>query len=307
MRLAWKKLLARPLAASLLAAATVSLAMAQSVQAPLELTGTLAKVRRQGSITLGYRDAAIPFSYLSARGEPIGYSVDLCKLLVDAMSEALGRNIAIEWRPVSAESRIEAVTSGRIDMECGSTTNNLERRQQVRFSPTIFVSGTKLLVPRKSPIKSFRDLDGRRVAVTAGTTNESAVRRLISKFGISPRLVVLPDHATAFSLLTRGEVDTFATDEVLLYGLLAQHKLQGSYLVTGEFLSYDPYGIVFRKDDPQLANFVEETFRALAADREIERRYIRWFLKALPSGVSLNLPMSPQLESIFETMGAPRE
>ncbi|MEP6876572.1 MAG: transporter substrate-binding domain-containing protein, partial [Burkholderiales bacterium] len=125
---------------------------AQTAPAPTQLTGTLAKVRETGSITIGHRESSIPFSYLSARGEPIGYSIDLCKLLVDAISEEVGRTIAVRWVPVTSESRIPAVVGGQVDLECGSTTNNLERQKQVSFSPTMFVSGTKLMVKKGSPI-----------------------------------------------------------------------------------------------------------------------------------------------------------
>ena len=275
--------------------------------APALLTGTLAKVRESGSITIGHRESSIPFSYRSARGEPIGYSVDLCKLLVDAISEELGRTIAIKWQPVTSESRIPAVVGGQVDLECGSTTNNLERQKQVSFSPTMFVSGTRLMVKKGSTIKSFRDLVGKKVVVTAGTTNEKTMRELAAKFKIDMILSVAPDHAASFAQLQAAQVDAFATDDVLLYGLLAQNKAQADYVVTGDFLSYDPYGIMYRKDDTQLARLVNDTFHNLAEDREIERRYTRWFLRKLPSGVSLDLPMSPQLETIVQTMVARTE
>ena len=294
----------RPLATALLLAAA---ALAGAQTAPPALTGTLAKVRELGSITIGHRESSIPFSYRSARGEPIGYSIDLCRLLVDAISEDVGRTITIKWFPVTSESRIPAVVSGQVDLECGSTTSNLERQKQVGFSPTMFVSGTKLMVKKGSPIRSFRDLAGRRVVVTAGTTNEKTMRELAVKFKIEMVLSVAADHAASFAQLQAGQVDAFATDDVLLYGLLAQNKAQADYVVTGDFLSYDPYGIMFRKGDTQLAQLVDDTFHSLAEDREIERRYTRWFLRKLPSGVSLDLPMSPQLETIVQTMSARTE
>ena len=280
---------------------------AQQEDSPTTLTGTLRKVRESGSITLAYRASSIPFSYLSPRGEPIGYSIDLCKLLVDAISEEIGRTIAIKWQPVTPESRIASVASGQSDLECGSTTSNLERRKLVAFSPTIFVSGTKLLVKKGSSIRSFRDLGGKKVVVTAGTTNEAAMREIARKFKLDFAVLTAADHAASFAMLTAGEVDAFATDDVLLYGLLAQNRRQADYVVTGEFLSYDPYAIMYRKDDPQLARVIVDAFHALAADREIERRYERWFLRKLPSGVSLDLPMSPQLETTIQSMAAGTE
>jgi len=290
--------------AALLLAGSACLAAAQGAD-PAHLTGTLAKVRATGAITLGHRESSIPFSYLSARGAPIGYAVDLCKLVVDAIADELGREVAIRWVPVTSESRIPAVTSGRIDLECGSTTNNLERQKLVSFSPTLFVSGTKLLVKNGSPLRSFRDLAGKKVAVTAGTTNEKTMRELAAKFKVDMTLQVAPDHAASFALLASGAVDAFATDDVLLYGLLAQNRAQGEYAVIGDFLSYDPYGLMFRRGDAPLAALVDATFRSLAEDGEIGRRYQRWFLQKLPSGQSLNLPMSPQLEGIVQMLASP--
>lgn len=295
-------------AAACLLAAGAGAALAQSEKTPVQLTGTLQKVRESGTIALGHRQSSIPFSYVSPRGEPVGYSVDLCKLLVEAISEEVGREIVIKWVPVTSESRIGAVTSGQADLECGSTTNNLERQRLVSFSPTTFVSGTKLLVKKGSPIRSFRDLPGKKVVVTAGTTNEKALRDLMAKFKLDFALSVAADHAASFEMLKAGQADAFATDDVLLYGLVAQNNVQGEYVVTGEYLSYDPYGIMFRKNDPQLAKLVNDTFQALAGDREIERRYTRWFLRKLPgSTVSLDLPMSPQLETVIQTMIARTE
>ena len=296
----------RPLAALLLIAAPL-LAAAQTSNSATTLTGTLAKVRESGTILIGHRETSIPFSYLSARGEPIGYSIDLCKLLVDAINEEIGREVVIKWVPVTSDSRIPAVMNGQVDLECGSTTNNLERQKQVAFSPTMFVSGTKLLVKKGSPIKSFRDLAGKKVVVTSGTTNEKTMRELAAKFKVDMTIGVAADHAASFAQLQAGQVDAFATDDVLLYGLLAQNKVQSDYVVTGDFLSYDPYGIMYRKGDTQLAQLINDTFHNLAEDREIERRYTRWFLRKLPSGVSLDLAMSPQLETIIQTMVARTE
>jgi len=283
-------------------------AAAQDEPAVEKLGGTLAKVRASGYVTVAHRETSIPFSYLSRVGEPIGYSIELCRRLVDAMSDAVGRDLAIRWLPVTSETRLAAIESGRADLECGSTTSNLERATRVAFSPVIFVSGTKLLVKRGSPVKSYRDLRGRTVVVTAGTTNEQTMRELAKKFGIDYRIVVARDHAESFAQVAAGKVDAFATDDVLLYGLIAQNAGRGNYLVVGEFLSYDPYGIVYRRGDPQMQRLVNETFRALADDGEIDRQYQRWFMKRLPtSTVGIDLPMSPQLESIIRAMAVKPE
>jgi glutamate/aspartate transport system substrate-binding protein len=271
---------------------------------PVEaLAGTLLKARTTGAVTIAHRESSIPFSYLSVRGEPIGYSIDLCRKLVEAMSEAVSRDLEIKWLPVTSETRMEAIVSGRADLECGSTTSNAERARSVAFSPTIFVSGTKLMVRRGSPVKSFRDLAGRTVVVTAGTTNERAVRDLALKFKLDFRVAVARDHAESFAQVVAGRADAFATDDVLLYGLIAQNAGAGKFDVVGEFLSYDPYAIMYRRGDPQMQRLVVETFRELADDGEIERQYKRWFMKKLPSGApALGLPMSPQLESLVRAM-----
>jgi glutamate/aspartate transport system substrate-binding protein len=289
--------------AALLAA---GLALAQSPEdpAPVELTGTLAKVRTARALTLAYRESSVPFSYLSPRGEPIGYSIELCRKLAEAISEAVGRDLELKWLPVTSETRIDAIVAGRADLECGSTTNNLERQKQVAFSPIIFVAGTKLLVRRGSPIRSYRDLAGKRVVVTAGTTNEKAMQEIARRFKVDFRLSSARDHAQSYAELEAGRADAFASDDVLLYGLVAQHKAQRQYQVVGEFLSYDPYGIMFAKGDAQLAELVRRAFHDLAEDGEVERQYKRWFLQPLPSGQSLNLPMSPQLETLIRAMAA---
>jgi glutamate/aspartate transport system substrate-binding protein len=294
--------------AGLLAAAFVLAGPAQAQeQAPTALTGTLAKARETGAITIGYRESSVPFSYLNARKEPIGYSIELCRALVTAIEDAVNRSLTIKWVPVTSDSRIDAVASGKVDLECGSTTNNLERQKRVSFSPTMFVSGTKVLVKKGSPIKSFRDLAGRKVAVTAGTTNEKTLRDLSEKFKLNINLQVTRDHAESFGLVKSGQADAFATDDVLLYGLIAQDAAKADYEVVGDFLSYDPYGIMYRKGDPQLNKVVVDTFQVLAEDGEIERQYKRWFLRKLPSGESINLPMSAQLETIIQTMSVKAE
>ena len=237
--------------------------LAEAQSSRHELTGTLAKVHNSGKITLGFREFSIPFSYLSARDEPIGYSVDLCRAIVEAIGEVVGREIEIEWKLVTSASRMDMVTSGGIDLECGSTTSNAERSKHVAFSPIIFIAGTKLMVKRNSPIKSFRDLQNKVVAVTAGTTNEKTMQNLQRKFGLNYRLAVGKDHEDTLALLLDNKAHAFATDDALLNSMIVRRKLQKEYMVVGEFLSYDPYGIMFRKDDPMLARVVTATIHAM--------------------------------------------
>lgn len=269
---------------------------------PAQLTGTLAKVRESGVVALGHRASSVPFSYLGARKEPIGYTVELCKTLVASIGAAVDRKLDIRWIPVTAESRMEAVTSGQVDLECGSTTSNLERRKRVAFSPVIFVAGTKVLVKKNSTMRDFRDLAGKTVAVTRGTTNEKALRDLSEKFKLHIHIQDADEQAEGFAQVVRGEADAFASDDVLLRGLIAQYVATSDLEVLGDYLSYDPYGVMFRKDDPLLAQVVKDSFQAMAASGEIERQYTRWFLGKLPSGGSIGLPMSAQLESIIQAM-----
>ena len=278
-----------------------NIAVAQTPEG--QLTGTLQKVRTSGTVAIGYREASIPLSYLSTRNEPIGYSIDLCRAIVDAMSTEVGRDLVIKFVPVTSDNRINAVVGGQVDLECGSTTSNLERKKVVDFSPVIFIAGTKLMVKKGSPIKSFRDLAGRSVVVTTGTTNEKTMRELAAKFKLNMTIATGADHADSYAQLVAGKVDAFATDDVLLYGFIALNRAQDQLTVVGDFLSYDPYGIMFRKDDPQLASLVNNTVRELAASRELEQTYNKWFLRQLPSGQRLNLPMSAQLAEMIRIMG----
>jgi glutamate/aspartate transport system substrate-binding protein len=271
-----------------------------------ELTGTLKKIKDSKTITLGYRASSIPFSYLNRPGDPIGYSIDLCGAVVDETAKELqGVEIAVEYKKVTAETRISAVLSAEIDLECGSTTANFQRKREVSFSPIFFIAGTKLLVPRSSRINSYRDLLGKTVVVTAGTTNEAAVRAISDKQKLAINVIIGSDHAESFAMLKEGKADAFATDDVLLYGLVATTKSGDQYHVVGEYLSYDPYGLMYRKDDPDFAAVVDRTFSRLAQSRELVQLYNKWFQQRLPTGERLDLPMSPQLEEIFRVQGVP--
>jgi glutamate/aspartate transport system substrate-binding protein len=271
-----------------------------------ELAGTLKKIRDTKTVTLGYRTASIPFSYVNKPGEPIGYSIDLCnEVVADIAGELEGVDPKIVYRKVTAETRIPAVRDGEVDLECGSTTANFARKKEVAFSPIFFVAGTKLLVARNSGVDSYRDLRGKTVVVTAGTTNKAAVRSISDKQGLGIKIVVGKDHDESLAVLTEGKADAFATDDVLLYGLVATHDLGDRYHVVGDYLSYDPYGLMYRKDDPDFAAIVDRTFSRLAQSRELVQLYNKWFQLRLPTGETLDLPMSPQLEEIFRVEGVP--
>jgi glutamate/aspartate transport system substrate-binding protein len=270
------------------------------------LSGTLKKVKYTGAITLGYRESSLPFSYLNKRRQPIGYSIDICREIVEEVSTELdGTDIKIVFAPVTPANRLQKVASGEIDLECGSTTGNLQRRKEVAFSPIFFVSGTKLMVPKASTIASYRDLSGKTVVVTAGTTNEMALRTLSNKQNLNIKIITAPDHAQSMDMLASGKVDAFATDDVLLYGFMATDTRAADMKVVGEYLSYDPYGLIYRRDDPGFAAIVDRAFARMAGERRLAELYNKWFLRRLPTGERLNLPMSPQLEEVFRILGQP--
>jgi len=287
------------------AVAAMSQAWAQDTSVGA-LSGTLKKIKDAGTITLGYRENSLPFSYLNKRAQPIGYSLDLCHEIVEEASTELdGIAIKVALSPVTSADRLVRVKAGEIDLECGSTTSNLQRQKDVAFSPIFFVAGTKLMVPKASKVTSYRDLGGKTVVVTAGTTNEAALRTLSEKQKLGINVVTERDHAESFAVLEAGKAAAFATDDVLLYGIIATELRAHDMKVVGEYLSYDPYGLAYRRDDPAFAAVVNSAFARMAADRRLTELYNRWFLHRLPTGETLNLPMSPQLEEIFRVLGTP--
>ena len=280
------------------------LALAQDSVGVERLSGTLKKIKDTHAVTIGFRDASVPFSYLNSSRRPIGYTIDLCLAVVDAIKEELGlADIDVKYLPVNPATRIPLVADGTVDLECGQTTKNPERQKLVSFSPIIFVSGTKLLVKRSSKHKSYRDLKNRTVAVTEGTTNEAALKSLNGKLGLNMNILPVRENDQAFAAVESGKADAWAGDDAVLYATAAEAGNARDFTVLDEFLSYDPYGIMYRKNDPALDALVKRTFERLAGERELARIYEQWFIRKLPSGKTLGIAMSPQLESIFETMG----
>jgi glutamate/aspartate transport system substrate-binding protein len=295
------------LVAGLFAVGIAAAAWAQDAAGIEQLSGTLKKINTTRTITIGYRDASVPFSYLSAVREPIGYSIDICLQIVEDVRGELGDTVQVRYVAVDTQTRIPRVVDGTVDLECGTTTNNAERRKQVAFSPITFVSGTKLLVKRTSKLRSYRDMKGRTVAVTPASTNEAAIKALNAKEGLNMAILVVPGNTEAFEAVGTGKADAWAGDDAVLYATVAESKNPRDFSVLDEFVSYDPYGIMYRKDDPALDALVKRTFERLAQTRELARIYEQWFLRKLPSGRTLGLSISPQLQSIFESMGQPTE
>src|SRR6202008_3961949 len=267
------------------------------------LSPTLANIKRTGVVRLGYREISPPFSFLDHSNRPIGYSLELCEAIVDEIGvEVDDSNLKIEYVKVTSDDRISAVLQSRIDLECGSTTANAERAKLVAFSPLIFVAGTKLMVPKASTVSAPADLKGKTVVVTKGTTNEQAMHNVDKKFSLGMNIVASPDHEQSYQMLVDGKADAFATDDILLYGLIPRHKSQDKFKVTGDYLSYDPYGIMFRKGEPQLAAVVERAFRKLGTNHDLVPLYNKWFVSRLPTGERMNVAISPQLEDAFKAL-----
>ena len=269
-----------------------------------QLSGTLARIRRSGAIRLGHRPDAVPFSFLDPRGHPVGYSLDLCRAVADDAARELGLDhLRVEYVPVTPDDRLSRVAAGEVDLECGSTTSTIDRQRLVAFSPTLFVSATRLLVLRDGPVRALRDLRGRSVAVTRATTAVAVAQDLSQRSGLGFRLLEARDYGEALELLASRRADAVAGDEVLLQGLLAQRRATAAHRLVGPPLSHEPYALAYQRGDPDFAALVARTFRRLAETREIATLYDRWFLRPLPSGGRLGLPMSRELEELWRIQG----
>ena len=283
--------------------AALLLATGAAAQTSEGLSPTLTAIKNSHVVHLGYRESSPPFSFLDQANRPIGYSLELCEAVVDEIgAEVDDPDLRIEYVKVTSDDRIQAVLQNKIDLECGSTTANAERGKQVAFSPLMFVAGTKLMVPKASGVQSVTDLKGKTVVVTKGTTNEQAMHSADKKFSLGINIVTAPDHEQSYQMLSDGKADAFATDDILLYGLIARHKSQDKFRVTGDYLSYDPYGIMFRKGEPELSAVVERTFRKLGSNHDLVPLYNKWFIARMPTGEKMNVPISLQLEEAFKAM-----
>jgi glutamate/aspartate transport system substrate-binding protein len=301
--------LRRAIGAIALAAASMGSAegLAQAIPGDA-LTGVLKRVHDAGAVRIGFRPDAVPFSMQGADGAPYGYSIDLCAEIAADLGEAVGgMRLRIDPKRVTPEDRIERVAAGDIDLECGATTNDAARRARVAFSPVIFVTGTRLAVKRGGPVRGLRDLGpAQTLAVARGTTNEAVVRRMLAARKSGTAVTATVDLAEAFQLLVTGRAQAVASDDILLQGYIAQKRL-ADLGVVGELLSYEAYGIVYARHDPALDAVVRGTFTRLAESGELRQIYNRWFLRTLPNGVRLGVPMSVQLTRAFQVLGLASE
>ena len=292
-----RKSLAAVAAIALLAAAP---AMAQ------ELTGTLKKIKDSGSITIGHRETSIPFSYLDDKQQPIGYSMDICAAVVEEVKKELGlAQLAIKYNPVTPQTRIPLMANGTIDIECGSTTNTLTRQKQVGFAPVTFITGTKLLVKKSAKVKSYKDLKNKTVVVTQGTTNERIIKALSDKDNLNIKFLNAKDHGESFLTVESGRAVAFSMDDILLYGLIAKAKNPKDFEVVGDYLSYDPYGMMYRKGDEDFGVVIRRAIAKLMSTGDINKIYNKWFLEKLPSGETMGVPMSPLLKAAITLQALP--
>jgi len=267
-----------------------------------ELTGTLRKIKDSQTIVIGHRESSIPFSYYDDKNQVVGYSQDLVMKVVDAVKQKLNLpGLQVKLIPVTSQNRIPLVQNGTVDIESGSTTNNLERQQQVDFSNTFFIIGTRLLVKKDSGIKDFPDLKGKNVVVTAGTTSERLIREMNEKNSMGMNVISAKDHGESFLTLQSGRAVAFMLDDALLAGERAKAKQPDGWVIVGTPQSKEAYGMMMRKGDDTFKKLVDEVIAKAQTSGEAEKLYNRWFLSPIPpKGLNLNLPMSDDMRQLFK-------
>jgi len=259
------------------------------------------RIARSGVVAIGYRDSSPPFSYLDQDRRPIGYSIEICHRIVDAMRQSLKRPLEVRYVPVTSATRMEAVIRGEVDLECGTTTSTAERRQKVAFTVPTYIATTALLVRSGSGIGSIGDLGGKTVVTTRGTTAEKIFRDANERRSLRASLVEAKDHAESFSVLQAGKADAFIMDDVLLYSLRAASGTPERFEVTRDKLNIEPLAIMFSKEDPALKRIIDQEVSRLVVEGEIQKIYRRWFESPIPpKNVNLSLPMSYLLRDSFK-------
>ena len=286
--------------ATLMAAAATAAALATPAFAE-ELTGTMKKIKETGTITVSHREASIPFSYLDDNQKPIGYSVDICNKVVEAVKAELKMpNLAVKFQPVTSSNRIPLLQNGTIDLECGSTTNSVERQKQVAFGNTYFVINVTVAVKKSSGINTMADLNGKTVSTTSGTTSVAWFKKYKRTENADIKSIYGKDHAESFLLLADDRVAAFIMDDVLLAGQIANSRSPADYKILPESMNVEPYGPMLRKDDPQFKKIVDTTLASMMKSGEMEKIYAKWFTSPIPpKNVNMNFPMSPALKAAF--------
>ncbi|RLM24026.1 glutamate/aspartate ABC transporter substrate-binding protein [Brenneria alni] len=288
----------RKLALSLLLLGTTASLAAQAE----ELTGTLKKVKDNGVIVIGHRESSVPFSYYDNQQKVVGYSQAYADKIVDAIREKLDApNLQVKLLPVTSQNRIPLLQNGTFDLECGSTTNNLERQKQAAFSNTIFVVGTRLLTKKDSGVKDFPDLAGKTVVVTSGTTSEILLNKLNEEKQMKMRIISAKDHGDSFRTLESGRAVAFMMDDALLAGERAKAKNADQWDIVGTAQSEEAYGCMLRKDDPQFKKLVDDTIAEVQTSGEAEKWFDRWFKQPIPpKDLNLNFALSDEMKALFK-------
>ena len=287
----------RPLIVGLMVAALASPTLAQNLS-------TLDKAKAGGSITIAYREASLPFSYLGADAQPTGFGWEICGRIIEQVRRATGRSdLVVKTQAITAQNRIPLLLNGTVDVECGSTTNNAERNKQVAFSINYFYTGTRFLVRADSPVRSVADLKGRKVVSTTGTSNLQVVRKLNVDRNLGFELISAKDHAESALLVQQGRADAFGMDDILLYGVRASALNPSSLAVVGEAIQVEPYAVMFRKDDPSFKKLVDDTIKELIRTGEFTQLYKKWFESPIPpKGINLNAPMRDELRANLKNL-----
>ena len=280
---------------AVLAAAALGFSAAAAAQ-----EGTLKKIKDSGSITIGHRDASIPFSYYDDKQQPVGYAVELCLRIVDAVkSELKMPKLDVKYQLVTSANRIPLMANGTIDLECGSTTNNLARQEQVWFTITHFVTANRWVAKKSANLRTLQDLKGKTVVSTAGTTNIKGITEINAAQNLGLSIISANGHPEAFQMVETGRAVAFVMDDILLYSLAAQSRSPGDYAISPEALSVEPYGIMLRKDDAAFKKVVNSAMTNIYKSGQINAIYEKWFQKPIPpKGLNLNIPMSDQFKRV---------
>jgi glutamate/aspartate transport system substrate-binding protein len=284
----------------ILAAAALSAASHAAIAE--EWTGTLEKIRSSGVITIGHRESSIPFSYYDNNEKVVGYAMDLCYLAADAVKARLGLpKLDVKLVPVTPSNRIPSVLNGTIDIECGTTTNNIERQKVVSFSTTYFVAANRFMAKTSAKLRTLDDLKGKTAVSTIGSTNLKQLSELNVQRQLGLTILAAKDNGEAFRMLESDRADAFVMDDILLYSRVAHAQRPGDYMVSEEALSVEPYGIMLRRDDPAFKKVVDDAVSEVYRSGQIEKIYARWFLTPIPpNDVNLNVPMSAPLKRVVE-------
>ncbi|MCF2134890.1 MULTISPECIES: glutamate/aspartate ABC transporter substrate-binding protein [Mycetohabitans] len=265
-------------------------------------TGTLKKIKDSGVMVLGHRESSIPFSYYDEKQNVVGYSQEFALKIVEAVKHELKTpDLKVKLIPITSQNRIPLVQNGTIDIECGSTTNNLERQKQAVFSNTIFVVGTRLMTKRNSGIKDFADLKGKTVVTTAGTTSERLLRKMNQDHNMGMNIVSAKDHGESFLTLSTGRAAAFMMDDALLAGERAKSSNPGDFVIVGTPQTHEAYGCMMRKDDPAFKKVVDAAIAKVETSGEAAQIYKKWFESPIPpKGLNLNFPLSDGMKALFK-------